>query len=118
MHGEQFEIPDETAEAIAAAEGRIVAVGTTSVRALESAAVGVRDVRPGHGVSKLFIRPGYKFNVVDAIVTNFHLPRTTMLLMLAALIGTEEIKLAYRSALDNGYRFLSFGDSMLATAKQ
>lgn len=114
MHGEHYRISEETADAVARCEGRIVAVGTTTVRALESAAEGKkRRIRAGSGESKLFIRPGFQFRVVDGMFTNFHLPRTTMLMMISALVGKEAVFSAYETALSQDYRFLSFGDSML-----
>ena len=113
MHGEVCRIREEAAEAINRAEGRIIAVGTTSVRTLESFAVGQKKVEPGEMVSQLFITPGYEFKVVDGMFTNFHLPKTTMLLMLGAMAGVESVKDAYREAVKLRYRFLSFGDSML-----
>lgn len=113
MHGETCHLSPETAHAIAAAKGRIIAVGTTSVRTLESFAVGPRKVETGSRSTKLFIRPGYEFQVIDGMFTNFHMPRTTMLLMLAALAGSENVEAAYLAAITDKYRFLSFGDSML-----
>ncbi len=113
MHGESYLIPPETARVIRNAKGRIIAVGTTSVRALESAAVGDRVVQAGSGCSSLFITPGYRFKVIDAMLTNFHLPKTTMMLMVSALSGRDNLVRAYEEALLVGYRFLSFGDSML-----
>ena len=114
MHGEHYRISEKTADAVAHCEGRIVAVGTTTVRALESAAEGKkRRIRAGSGESKLFIRPGFQFRVVDGMFTNFHLPRTTMLMMISALVGKEAVFSAYETALSQDYRFLSFGDSML-----
>ncbi len=113
MHGENFTIPAKTADAIRACNGRVIAVGTTSVRALETAAIGPRSVEHGSRISKLFIRPGYEFKVIDGMLTNFHMPRTTMLLMISAIAGNGPIRAAYAEALSNGYRFLSFGDSML-----
>lgn len=114
MHGERCEVPAETAEAVGRTTGRIVAVGTTSVRTLESMATGPREVRPGVSDTRLFIRPGYKFLVVDGIVTNFHMPRTTMLLMISAFVGADPLRMAYEHAVAQKYRFLSFGDAMLA----
>ena len=113
MHGERFYIPAETRDAVAGATGRIVAVGTTAVRALETASIGEKALRAGDGCSSLFITPGYKFKTVDAMLTNFHMPRTTMLLMVSALCGKDNLFRAYEQALNNNYRFLSFGDSML-----
>ncbi len=112
MHGESFTVPPETADAVAAATGRIIAVGTTTTRTLESAAEGRRSVRAGGGETRLFIRPGYEFKVVDGLITNFHMPRTTMLLLVAALGGIENVRKAYTEAVQMRYRFLSLGDSM------
>lgn len=112
MHGEWCSVSPETAEAIQNCQGRVIAVGTTSVRTLETHAVGPRQVLPGAKVSKLFIRPGFEFQIIDGMITNFHMPRTTMLLMLAALCGTEPLMNAYQEAISQKYRFLSFGDSM------
>ncbi len=113
MHGERCSIPVETAIAIQNAKGRVIAVGTTTVRTLESRAVGLRQVDPGEMTTKIFIRPGYEFKIVDGMFTNFHMPRTTMLMMLSAMAGRENVLRSYASALAEGYRFLSFGDSML-----
>ena len=113
MHGERCEVPPETAVKVARCKGRIVAVGTTTVRTLESLSVGPRHVQAGQTDTKLFITPGYDFRTVDAMFTNFHLPRTTMLLMVSALASPEAVQAAYREAVDHRYRFLSFGDSML-----
>lgn len=113
MHGEACEVSEATAGQIARAKGRIVAVGTTTVRTLESLAVGPRRVEPGRRETRLFITPGFAFQVVDGMFTNFHMPRTTMLLMIGAMAGPEAIQAAYRHALASDYRFLSFGDSML-----
>lgn len=112
MHGESFTVPPETAGAIAAATGRIIAVGTTTTRTLESAALGRRSVQVGSGETQLFIRPGYEFKVVDGLITNFHMPRTTMLLLVAAIAGIENVRKAYTEAVRMRYRFLSLGDSM------
>jgi S-adenosylmethionine:tRNA ribosyltransferase-isomerase len=115
MHEERFEIPAETVEAFAAARSagrRIVAVGTTAVRALESAwADG--GIRAGAGRTRLFIRPGHGFRAVDALVTNFHLPRSTLLVLVCALRGRERVLAAYREAVASRYRFFSYGDAML-----
>jgi S-adenosylmethionine:tRNA ribosyltransferase-isomerase len=113
MHGEICSVSEETAEAVARTRGRIVAVGTTTVRTLESCAVGPRHVEAGSRTTRLFIRPGYAFKVVDGMFTNFHMPRTSMLLMLAAMVGRRRLLESYEIALEQGYRFLSFGDSML-----
>ena len=92
--------------------GRVVAVGTTVVRTLESAARGDGLINPGEGDTDLFISPGYQMRVVDTVVTNFHAPRTTLIVMIAALLG-ERWRQVYAHALDAGYRFLSFGDAMI-----
>ncbi|MBT8197230.1 MAG: tRNA preQ1(34) S-adenosylmethionine ribosyltransferase-isomerase QueA [Acidimicrobiia bacterium] len=115
MHSERCAVPSETARAIAtahAAGARVVAIGTTVVRTLESAAVGDHEVAVGESATELFITPGFEFRVVDALVTNFHAPRTTLIVMIAAFIG-ERWRDVYEHALASGYRFLSFGDAML-----
>lgn len=112
MHAESVTIPDETAEAIAQAKGRIVGVGTTVLRALQSASLGPRQVRAGSFETSLFVVPGYNFDIVDSLVTNFHMPRSTLLVLVAAFAGREAILAAYDEALQAGYRFLSFGDAM------
>lgn len=115
MHPEVFHIPEDAAAAIARArrEGRrVVAVGTTVVRTLESSAAdGV--VHAGAGRTELFLRPGDRFRVVEALLTNFHLPRSTLLMLVAAFAGRERVLAAYRTAVDMGYRFFSYGDAML-----
>jgi S-adenosylmethionine:tRNA ribosyltransferase-isomerase len=113
MHGERCTVPKETVEKVRECRGRIVAVGTTSARTLESFAVGEREIESGSRTTSIFIRPGYRFQVVEGMFTNFHMPRTTMLMMISALAGRDRIMEGYRQALGNGYRFLSFGDSML-----
>jgi S-adenosylmethionine:tRNA ribosyltransferase-isomerase len=113
MHGEACSISDETAETINRCAGRIIAVGTTAVRTLESFAVSKGKVHSGSKISCLFIKPGFKFQIVDGMFTNFHLPKTTMLVMLSALCGRDTVLSAYDQAVKQGYRFLSFGDSML-----
>lgn len=116
MHAEWHEISAETAQAINAARdagGRVLAVGTTCVRALESRAAEDGAVAPGAGMTDLFIYPGYRFRVVDALLTNFHLPRSTLLMMVAAFAGREEVLAAYRAAIAARYRFYSYGDCML-----
>lgn len=113
MHGEWYTISPEAAEAINATRGRIVAVGTTCVRTLESAAIAKRTVQPGSRETHLYITPGYEFKVVEAMITNFHLPRTTMLVLVSAFAGREFVLRAYREAVQKRYRFLSFGDAML-----
>ncbi len=119
MHGEWCELGLETAQRInhAKAEGRrVIAVGTTSVRTLETAAQSAPDgqaLAPFVGATELFILPGYKFCVVDAMLTNFHLPRSTLLMLVAAFAGRERVLDAYAVARREGYRFYSFGDAML-----
>lgn len=116
MHAEAYEIPEETALAVnrARAEGRrVVAVGTTVVRALESAFREGEGVVPGGGETRLFIRPPYAFRTIDALFTNFHLPRSTLLLLVAAFLGQERTLEAYRLAVAERYRFYSLGDAML-----
>jgi len=127
MHAESYEIPGDTAARIwaARASGRpILAVGTTVVRALEAAALQAlksapsrvnnpRLVAPGGGEATLFMYPGFTFRVVDALLTNFHLPRSTLLALVTAFAGREEILAAYRHAVQSGYRFYSYGDCML-----
>ena len=116
MHAEWHEIGAEAAQAINAARGgggRVLSVGTTCVRALESRAADDGAVAPGAGMTELFIHPGYRFRVVDALLTNFHLPRSTLLMMVAAFAGREEVLAAYREAVAARYRFYSYGDCML-----
>ena len=113
---EEFDLPAVTAEAVArtrADGGRIVAVGTTTTRVLESCACEDGRVRPARGETDLFVRPGHLFRVVDALLTNFHLPRSSLLLMVAAFAGRERILAAYAEAIEEGYRFYSYGDAML-----
>jgi len=115
MHSERYEIPTQTAEAIAAtrAAGRaIVAVGTTTLRALESS-VTPNGVHPGTGETSLFITPGFDFRVVDRLLTNFHLPRSTLLMLVSAFGGYDRIRAAYAYAVGERYRFFSYGDAML-----
>jgi S-adenosylmethionine:tRNA ribosyltransferase-isomerase len=115
MHGEWCEIGEETAAVIAAAKRdgrRVIAVGTTSVRTLEAAAQR-GPMAPFAGTVNLFIYPGYPFRVVDALLTNFHLPKSTLLMLVSALAGRERIMAAYETARREGYRFYSFGDAML-----
>lgn len=115
MHSEPFTIPDTTAAAVnqAKAEGRrVVAVGTTSVRTLEYATDGDGRVRPGPGNCDLYIYPGFAFNCVDAMITNFHLPQSTLILLVSAFAGRETILNAYHRAVAEKYRFFSYGDAM------
>ena len=116
MHSERFAIPDATVAAIAvarAAAKRVIAVGTTSLRALESAAASACGLRPGAAETDLFIAPGFRFRVVDRLLTNFHLPRSTLLMLVSAFAGYEAIRAAYAHAIRERYRFYSYGDAML-----
>jgi S-adenosylmethionine:tRNA ribosyltransferase-isomerase len=115
LHAERFELPEETARAVAATRrrgGRVVAVGTTTTRVLESQARDDRSVAAGNGETQLFLKPGDRFRVVDALLTNFHLPRSSLLLLVAAFAGREPVLNAYRQAVAEGYRFYSYGDAM------
>jgi S-adenosylmethionine:tRNA ribosyltransferase-isomerase len=112
LHEERYHIPDETASLIES--GRpIVAVGTTVVRALESAATGEKKLRAGSARTSIFIAPGFPFRIVDSLVTNFHLPESTLLMLVCAFAGYQPIMNAYRYAVGAGYRFYSYGDAML-----
>jgi S-adenosylmethionine:tRNA ribosyltransferase-isomerase len=115
MHSEWYRIPEETAQMVRAARargGRVIAVGTTSLRALESAA-GADGLRAGAGETSLFVTPGYRFRVVDVLLTNFHLPKSTLLMLVSAFAGYENIRAAYAHAIAEKYRFFSYGDAML-----
>lgn len=112
MHGEVCRIDPQAATAINATKGRIVAIGTTTVRTLESFAVGSREVKAGEMETTLYIRPGFSPSVVDAIVTNFHMPRSSLLVMLSAFCPLNYLLCAYEEAIRENYRFLSFGDAM------
>jgi S-adenosylmethionine:tRNA ribosyltransferase-isomerase len=119
MHREAYAVPQATVAAIAAARsrgGRIVAVGTTSARALESAALG-GALQAGAGETEIFITPGFRFQLVDMLLTNFHLPKSTLLMLVSAFAGYEEIRAAYRHAVAARYRFFSYGDAMLLHRK-
>lgn len=119
MHDERFVVPAAAAEAVVRARrrgGRIVAVGTTVARTLETRANGLGGVTAGAGRSSLFIYPGYRFGVVDALVTNFHLPRSTLFMLVCAFAGTERVQAAYHEAVREKYRFYSYGDAMLVRA--
>ena len=115
IHQERFSIDEENARIINAAKGkgsRIIAVGTTSTRVLETVACGSR-IKATSSVTKLFIKPGYKFKIIDAMITNFHLPKSTLLALVVAFAGLDNILAAYRHAIDERYRFYSYGDAML-----
>lgn len=116
MHSEHFRVSSETASAVEKARaegGRVIAVGTTSVRALESATGEDSVTRATAGSTSLFIMPGYRFRATDAIVTNFHVPRSTLMMMVSAFAGRELLMRTYAEAIERRYRLLSFGDAML-----
>jgi S-adenosylmethionine:tRNA ribosyltransferase-isomerase len=117
MHAERVEVSKAVCDAVAEARqrgGRVLAVGTTAVRSLEAAA-GEGALRPFSGETRLFIRPGYRFRVVDVLLTNFHLPESTLLMLVCAFGGYQPVMAAYRHAVSAGYRFFSYGDAMLLT---
>ena len=117
MHGERFAVPAAAAIAIMRAKSdgrRVVAAGTTVVRALEGAAAADGVVRAGASETTLFITPGFEFRIVDALLTNFHLPRSTLLVLVAAFTGYARMRTAYAAAIEREYRFFSFGDAMFA----
>jgi S-adenosylmethionine:tRNA ribosyltransferase-isomerase len=116
IHSEWCELPQETADLINETKqngGRVVAVGTTSVRTLESATVGQNGILSYLGATSVFILPGYEFKIVDAMITNFHLPRSTLIMLVSAFAGRERVLETYEVAIREGYRFYSFGDAML-----
>ena len=115
MHLEHYQVPEKAVADIARTQkqgGRVIAVGTTVVRALESAALETGRLQAGHRESQLFITPGFKFNVVQSLITNFHLPKSTLLMLVSAFAGSERIRAAYAAAIEQEYRFFSFGDAM------
>jgi len=115
MHAEEYEIDRESADLINQAKEqgrRVIAVGTTSVRALEFA-TRKGKLHPGKGACDLFIYPGYRFKMVDALITNFHLPKSTLILLVSAFATKDFIFSAYQEAIENGYRFYSYGDAMM-----
>jgi len=117
LHSERVRLGEDVCEAVAAcrtAGGRVIAVGTTSVRALETAAAG-GTLQPFQGESDLFILPGFEFHCVDAMLTNFHLPQSSLLMLVAAFAGTGRVLQAYRHAVQQRYRFFSYGDVMFLT---
>src|SRR3569623_167921 len=116
MHAEWGRIDQATADRLNAARkggGRIIAVGTTSLRLLESAADDDGTIRSFEGDTAIFITPGYRFRAVDGLVTNFHLPKSTLFMLVSALMGLDAMQAAYAHASENGYRFNSYGDSSL-----
>jgi S-adenosylmethionine:tRNA ribosyltransferase-isomerase len=120
MHSERYTVPPATVAAISQTKkngGRVVAVGTTSLRALESAAAS-GELLAGAGETQIFITPGYQFKVVDRLLTNFHLPKSTLLMLVSAFAGTENMRAAYRHAVQQEYRFFSYGDAMLIEREQ
>ena len=121
MHSEFYSVPTDTAELIRSAKKdgrRVVAVGTTSIRTLEAAASSTGTVEAGSGWTNIFIYPGYEFKVVDAVITNFHLPKSTLIMLISAFAGRAFTLEAYRTAVAEEYRFFSFGDAMLIQSRQ
>jgi S-adenosylmethionine:tRNA ribosyltransferase-isomerase len=115
MHAEYCIIPEETAQAVNACRengGRVIAVGTTSCRTLESFADENGRLKPASGWTDIFIYPGYRFRCIDGLITNFHLPESTLIMLVSALAGREQVLNAYRVAVEERYRFFSFGDAM------
>ena len=115
MHLEHYEIPHQTIAKVKNTQqqgGRIMAVGTTVVRALESSALATGQIQAGAGESRLFITPGFEFKVVQGLITDFHLPRSTLLMLVSAFAGVKTIRDAYAAAIERKYRFFSFGDAM------
>ena len=120
MHSEWYHVPEQTVAAISHAKqagGRVMAVGTTSLRALESAAAE-GELKAGFGETSIFITPGYRFRVVERLLTNFHLPKSTLLMLVSAFAGMDNIRRAYLHAVEQRYRFFSYGDAMLIERKQ
>ena len=116
MHPEWGEVTGETAAALNAvrqAGGRIVAIGTTALRLLESAADEAGTIAPFSGETSIFITPGYRFRTADLLMTNFHLPRSTLMMLVSAFAGKERMRAAYVAAVEAGYRFYSYGDASL-----
>ncbi|MFM4976524.1 tRNA preQ1(34) S-adenosylmethionine ribosyltransferase-isomerase QueA [Aeromonas rivipollensis] len=125
MHSEYAEVPQEVVDAIAATRargGRVIAVGTTSVRSLESAAKATlakgKPLAPFFSDTDIFIFPGYEFQIVDAMVTNFHLPESTLIMLVSAFAGYDQVMAAYQAAVEEQYRFFSYGDAMFVTRRQ
>ncbi len=114
MHSEFYTVSKETAEIINSTKnngGRVICVGTTSCRSIESASV-VGEIKPQSGWTDIFIYPGYEFKMTDALITNFHLPKSTLVMLVSALAGKENVLNAYKHAVEEKYRFFSFGDAM------
>ena len=121
MHAEWGRIDQATAErlnAVRASDGRLIAVGTTSLRLLESAVDENGLIRPFEGDTAIFITPGYRFRAIDGLITNFHLPRSTLFMLVSALMGLDVMKSAYAHAIEQGYRFYSYGDASLLLPTQ
>ena len=115
MHSEHYEIPQETAKLINETKkngGRVIAVGTTSCRTLESVATFYGEIKPCEGFTDIFIYPGYEFKVLDGLITNFHLPESTLIMLVSAFAGYDNVMNAYKTAVEEKYRFFSFGDAM------
>lgn len=120
MHSEWYSLPQPTVDAIAATRasgGKVIAVGTTTLRALESAAAD-GELRAGSAETSIFIVPGYRLRVVDRLITNFHLPRSTLLMLVSAFAGSDNVRRAYQHAIEQRYRFFSYGDAMLIERKE
>lgn len=116
MHSEHYYMPKETAELISSTKangGRVIAVGTTSCRTLESVATFNDEIKECEGYTDIFIYPGYKFKVLDGLITNFHLPESTLIMLVSAFMGYDNTMNAYKKAVEERYRFFSFGDAMI-----
>ncbi|MHB0997930.1 MAG: tRNA preQ1(34) S-adenosylmethionine ribosyltransferase-isomerase QueA [Armatimonadota bacterium] len=113
MHKEHISVSKESADIINSAKGRVIAVGTTTARVLESAATARKHIEPVDCETDLFITPGYEFKIIDGLITNFHIPKSTLLILVSSFAGRENIMRAYSEAREHNYRFLSFGDAML-----
>ena len=121
MHSEYYELTQEACDIInetKANGGRVISVGTTSTRTLESAAEAGKPLVPKSGWTQIFIYPGYEFKVIDCLITNFHLPQSTLIMLVSALAGREHVLAAYEKAVEERYRFFSFGDAMMITDLQ
>ena len=115
MHSEHYYLPQKTADLINETKkngGRVISVGTTTCRTLESVASFYNDISEHEGYTDIFIYPGYKFKVIDGLITNFHLPESTLIMLVSAFLGYDETMNAYKKAVEEKYRFFSFGDSM------